>query len=148
MRQWNGSVEAQRQADISYGKMLLSSKKAPGKKKPARKTKAQRRAEKKTRSLLTKKNRNGSYVDYKAYLKSKRWLAKRLKLFAVRGRACEQCGSTVTIHVHHKTYERLGNEKLNDLMVLCKACHDVIHEDSGHFSELSNEYFRFVETMK
>lgn len=30
-------------------------------------------------------------------------------------------------HVHHKTYERLGEEKMDDLELLCSPCHNLEH---------------------
>lgn len=30
-------------------------------------------------------------------------------------------------HVHHLTYERIGNELVSDLLVVCGECHEQIH---------------------
>ena len=30
-------------------------------------------------------------------------------------------------HVHHLTYANLGDEKTEDLMLLCQVCHEWIH---------------------
>jgi len=32
------------------------------------------------------------------------------------------------LHVHHLTYERLGNEAVGDLIVLCADCHTDAHQ--------------------
>jgi 5-methylcytosine-specific restriction endonuclease McrA len=41
---------------------------------------------------------------------------------------CECCGMEgVAFDVHHKTYERLGNELIEDCEVLCEQCHDKLH---------------------
>lgn len=44
---------------------------------------------------------------------------------------CPYCGislpTIVSLHVHHLTYENLGNEADEDLLVLCKDCHREIH---------------------
>lgn len=31
---------------------------------------------------------------------------------------------TSRLHVHHRTYERLGEELPEDLVVLCEVCHE------------------------
>lgn len=45
---------------------------------------------------------------------------------------CEQCGRSVsrsdwTGHVHHITYENEGDERLEDVLVLCLRCHNQEH---------------------
>ena len=39
----------------------------------------------------------------------------------------EVCGVKHRLQVHHLTYERLGNERDEDLKVLCWACHEREH---------------------
>lgn len=41
------------------------------------------------------------------------------------------CQSRFRLQVHHKTYARLGKERLEDLQVLCFNCHKLIHPDLG-----------------
>ena len=36
---------------------------------------------------------------------------------------CVSCNQKENLEVHHRTYERFGNEKLSDVYVLCKTCH-------------------------
>jgi len=56
----------------------------------------------------------------------------RRVVFLAQGRRCAQCGETKgELHVHHLTYERFGNESLQDLQVLCKTCHLGHHEMRG-----------------
>lgn len=74
------------------------------------------------------------YVDYKKYITSKEWKEKKEKLFDLRGKECEQCGYKHKIHVHHLTYERLGDEKMKDLQILCFQCHMSKHDE--HFEKL------------
>ncbi len=45
---------------------------------------------------------------------------------------CERCGKKYSrrnweAHVHHLTYERLGDERLDDVRVLCLECHGKQH---------------------
>lgn len=61
---------------------------------------------------------------YKHYLKGPRWAAKRELWFNTFGKYCRACGTTRgPIQLHHMTYERLGNERLGDLVALCSNCH-------------------------
>lgn len=48
-------------------------------------------------------------------------------LTRVDGR-CEACGTARLLHVHHRTYERFGQEHADDLSVLCEACHALVHD--------------------
>lgn len=66
---------------------------------------------------------------YQAYIASDAW---RQKSEAARRRAdhrCSVCGAEGNLETHHLTYERLGNERPEDLTVLCRACHSLEHED-------------------
>lgn len=46
------------------------------------------------------------------------------------GCRCEECGATdVALHVHHLTYVNLGDEKDEDLKVLCEPCHKSKHPE-------------------
>jgi 5-methylcytosine-specific restriction endonuclease McrA len=41
---------------------------------------------------------------------------------------CQKCDFPYELNVHHRTYDRLGNEKIpDDLMVLCRSCHSREH---------------------
>jgi len=41
---------------------------------------------------------------------------------------CEFCHSDSKFNFHHKTYERLGNERDTDLVILCDNCHERVHD--------------------
>lgn len=66
-------------------------------------------------------------LEYRTYLASSQWKEKR-KAVITRCRGwCEQC-LKAGLHnkmadVHHLTYERLGDERLTDLMAVCESCH-------------------------
>jgi 5-methylcytosine-specific restriction endonuclease McrA len=67
-------------------------------------------------------------LDYYDYLLTPHWdYIRRAKLREASNR-CELCFSKERLNVHHKTYERLGMEKLSDLIVLCHECHTKVHE--------------------
>lgn len=62
---------------------------------------------------------------YRAYLQSDVWKEKRRQVLDRANGKCEKCGVILLDpDVHHLTYDRVGgNERLDDLMVLCFPCH-------------------------
>jgi len=68
-------------------------------------------------------------MPYKKYLNTYHWQQlRKVKLDEVDHR-CQVCYSPKSLQVHHRTYERLGNERLTDLTVLCKECHTLFHSN-------------------
>ena len=66
---------------------------------------------------------------YHEYLKSKRWKATREDILKKRGSKCQLCGDiSKNFHVHHNTYDRVGFEKDEDLIILCNKCHAKFHD--------------------
>jgi hypothetical protein len=61
------------------------------------------------------------------YYRTPEWQTRRRWALEVNGRLCAVCGSTKRLDVHHNTYKRLGHERLHDLVVLCRAHHQVFH---------------------
>ncbi len=77
---------------------------------------------------LEKKNKANAYKEkYREYLLSPEWRNKRKEVLIDRNNKCERCGSNNRLEVHHKTYERIFNEDLSDLELLCKPCHKKEH---------------------
>lgn len=74
---------------------------------------------------------------YSRYIKSKAWRSKRAKYKKSKlPKACVVCGEK-KVDLHHKTYARLGYERLTDLVPMCRVCHKLAHKfvDAGR-SEL------------
>jgi 5-methylcytosine-specific restriction endonuclease McrA len=67
-------------------------------------------------------------VRYNEYLKSPYWRAIRRRVLYRAGNQCEHCGSSQNLQIHHKTYERLGCEQMDDLEALCDSCHAHHHQ--------------------
>lgn len=70
------------------------------------------------------------WAKYKAYLASPAWSAKKADVFAAAGHepACHCCKRTdQKLSVHHIRYDRVGEEPLSDLMLVCHFCHKEIH---------------------
>lgn len=65
-----------------------------------------------------------SGLPYDIYLQTDHWVSLRERKLKQSGYQCERCKREDTLQVHHKTYERRGKEKLEDLEVLCDECHE------------------------
>jgi hypothetical protein len=63
------------------------------------------------------------------YLRSEDWKNLRLAKIAHKGSKCSLCWSVQTSpDVHHVNYRNLHDVGLKDLRVLCRTCHDKVHE--------------------
>ena len=67
---------------------------------------------------------------YINYLKSKKWKARRYAALERAKFKCQfdECFERESLAVHHKTYDRLGNEDPGNLIVLCSGHHWYIHK--------------------
>lgn len=61
-------------------------------------------------------------VQYETHLASDRWRQIRAAKLTAAGGACERCGDPAE-HIHHLTYQNLGDEPQEDLEALCRPCH-------------------------
>lgn len=66
------------------------------------------------------------------YLSSPKWAILRAQTVVRDGYSCQCCGATHSLEVHHITYERLGNETPSDLVILCRSCHQLVHNKLGY----------------
>lgn len=65
---------------------------------------------------------------YAEYLQTPEW-RDRWQLVMDRAKGvCEGCGKSKARQVHHLTYEHAGNEFLWELVAICHACHERVHE--------------------
>jgi 5-methylcytosine-specific restriction endonuclease McrA len=62
---------------------------------------------------------------YEDHIRSEKWAIKRAFALNRAGKACEKCGYMFGLQVHHKHYRNLGDEKPEDLEVLCLDCHKI-----------------------
>lgn len=87
---------------------------------------------------------------YEQYLRSSEWRDRRDAVLSRDLHQCQTCLTTEALEVHHKTYERLGDEALEDLITLCDGCHhaitDVIRRRrySGKTISLSDHQALFI----
>lgn len=61
------------------------------------------------------------------YLSTPEWKKLREVVIEREGGICEVCGEQPITEIHHIHYDRLGAERLGDLMGLCSECHGLIH---------------------
>jgi 5-methylcytosine-specific restriction endonuclease McrA len=79
-------------------------------------------------------------------MRSPAWKGRRIVALIRANYTCERCGYVQSdsvdffladliddrdLHVHHKTYARLGHELDTDLEVLCNVCHTKKHAMSA-----------------
>lgn len=74
-------------------------------------------------------------LPYSEYLKTECWQKKRQQAIEFWGQRCMVCDSQNALNVHHRTYRRLGNESVLDLVVLCSDCHALFHNKLNRDTE-------------
>src|SRR6516162_6446443 len=100
--------------------------------------------------LMRRKRFNGRMEDMAAFLRRKycdqvcmavgmvkttksrgqwQFLARKFK-----GSACEQCGTTVDLEIHHKNRDWSDNS-LSNLQTLCSTCHMKLHHAAGDITK-------------
>ena len=71
-------------------------------------------------------------MKYRDYIRSKEWQQVKKRYRASNlPQDCHVCG-TRPVEMHHKTYKRLGSERLTDLLPLCRTCHQLVHDFCNH----------------
>lgn len=68
-------------------------------------------------------------MPYHQYLQTPEWQATRKQRLQVARYRCQVCNSNGLLNVHHRTYERRGEERAGDLVVLCDDCHGIFHRE-------------------
>jgi hypothetical protein len=61
------------------------------------------------------------------FLNGRTWRIRADERKHAAGFRCEQCGARTVLDVHHLTYENVGRERDEDLIVLCRRCHAAAH---------------------
>lgn len=80
--------------------------------------------------------------SYEEYGKSLHWGKTRIRRLKLsKERRCEGCKRRhIGMQVHHLTYANIGNEKMEDLKVLCPNCHAEVHGKTMPLSSGSHFY--------
>ena len=80
--------------------------------------------------IIQKKNLPVSNVTYSQYLNSNHWKKVRKEALRRSNFKCQLCSvSKVVLHVHHNNYDCIGQEKEEDVIVLCAKCHNRVHNE-------------------
>jgi 5-methylcytosine-specific restriction endonuclease McrA len=77
-------------------------------------------------------------MDYQEYIQSEEWKQRAHEAKRRAGWQCAVCASTKSLEAHHRTYDRLGRERPQDLVVLCWRCH------RRHHDTLTENYRRAI----
>lgn len=68
-------------------------------------------------------------MPYYSYLQTPEWQDRRKRHLKRAHYRCQVCNTNkARLNVHHRTYERRGDEDDRDLIVLCEDCHRLFHE--------------------
>jgi hypothetical protein len=70
--------------------------------------------------------------SYQKYLASREWALLKEKIKKRSGGDCERCLFGEHQSTHHITYERTGNERLEDLLGVCEKCHKFLSGKSDY----------------
>ena len=95
--------------------------------------------------------------DYYRYMASREWALKKEAVKERSGGICERCKTGPHQNTHHLTYEHLGDERLDELQGVCRACHEwlsgkreddpaAINPDTTSFRITEKEIIRRMET--
>jgi hypothetical protein len=78
-----------------------------------------------------------SEVNYQEYIRSDDWKAVKIRyLKSKMPKDCFVCDEpwSNSFVFHHRTYKRLGHEKLMDLQPMCRRCHQALHKLQKKYS--------------
>ena len=78
--------------------------------------------------------------EYASYLQTDHWRATAEAAKARAGNHCMICNDEGTLHAHHRTYERVGQEAETDVVALCAACHGKFHDKDDRTSAVPEAY--------
>lgn len=67
-------------------------------------------------------------MPYADYLRTAHWQQTRGSALRRSDYHCQLCRSQERLEVHHNTYDNLGREYPEDLIVLCHDCHAKFHD--------------------
>ena len=96
------------------------------------------------------------------YPKSKKWISAHYDLYLLsdhwqrikdawvksgRPMKCYICYSFDNLQFHHRSYRNLGQEKLDDLLVLCETCHKEVHYRYNHRKGKHTTLWNIAERM-
>ena len=86
----------------------------------------QRRLDNLRQQALLTEYRERPYAERR---QTREWAILKRQVHRRDGYRCRLCGrdDDVQLHVHHCTYANYAEERLEDLITLCSACHERFH---------------------
>lgn len=69
-------------------------------------------------------------MTYGQYVVSDAWRWFRADWMRRHGTYCKRCGRA-GLDLHHVSYARLGRERDDDVVLLCRQCHEAFHMENG-----------------
>lgn len=91
-------------------------------------------------------------TKYRDYITSDEWREFRIKYYETHKKECRACGSKLKVNLHHKTYKRLGAERLADVVPLCEYHHSELHKkvrkNKLNLWTATEEYIRNVRKVR
>jgi hypothetical protein len=83
-----------------------------------------------SRARVLRRHQYGTWMASRAWLDFRaHWHDTFVAVFGVEP-PCAACGGRWTLrngNLHHRSYDRLGRERFDDLTPLCRACHEQLH---------------------
>jgi 5-methylcytosine-specific restriction endonuclease McrA len=78
---------------------------------------------------ISRRIQRAGYRSYSDYLRSDHWadVKRRYRASKLNKGRCHSCREKKPCDLHHRTYKRLGEERLTDLFLLCRDCHSELH---------------------
>ena len=73
---------------------------------------------------------------YSQYLSRPHWKQFKAIVKAARPAICVACGTRKNILLHHRIYDRIGKERISDVVWLCKSHHNETHGIEHHTGDL------------
>jgi 5-methylcytosine-specific restriction endonuclease McrA len=74
-------------------------------------------------------------MPFAEYRKQPEWKVRRVQALTRARYSCQMCSSyDATLDVHHNCYQNYGVERPEDLVVLCRSCHQQFHGVEEHAS--------------
>ncbi|MDQ2981939.1 MAG: HNH endonuclease [Actinomycetota bacterium] len=67
-------------------------------------------------------------MPYRLYLQTPEWAERARRARERALHRCSVCNRDDPLEVHHRTYERRGAEREDDVIALCSTCHGLFHE--------------------
>ena len=66
------------------------------------------------------------------HMQSQYWFNLKQYRLALANYVCESCGTSGPLELHHVDYSNLLAENINDVRVICRQCHQAVHNRLGY----------------